>query len=102
MSRCLFIVLDTIKLNEINYAKKSTSGFEQQGGDLASLVTAYVALRPRDGFSHPHQEHMKDTYKPQPFVIYFYLKIKYCFLSKIKYNEHPSYLETLRVNTFLI
>jgi len=29
---------------------------------LASLVTDYAALRPRDGFSHPHQEHMKDTY----------------------------------------
>jgi len=28
----------------------------------ACLVTAYAALRPRDGFSHPHQEHMKDTY----------------------------------------
>ena len=28
----------------------------------ASLVTAYAALRPRDGFSHPHQKHMKDTY----------------------------------------
>jgi len=27
----------------------------------ASLVTACAALRPRDGFSHPHQEHMKDT-----------------------------------------
>jgi len=26
------------------------------------LVTAYAALRPRDGFSHPHKEHMKDTY----------------------------------------
>jgi len=26
----------------------------------ASLVTAYAALRPLDGFSHPHQEHMKD------------------------------------------
>ena len=22
----------------------------------------YAALRPRDGFSHPHQEHLKDTY----------------------------------------
>jgi len=31
--------------------------------EKASLVTAYAALRPRDGFSHPHQEHMKDTYK---------------------------------------
>jgi len=31
---------------------------------MASLVTAYAALRPRDGFSHPHQEHMKDTYIP--------------------------------------
>jgi len=29
---------------------------------MTSLVTAYAALRPRDGFSHPHQEHMKDTY----------------------------------------
>ena len=38
------------------------SGFVQQGGDSASLVTAYAALRPRDGFSHPHLEHMKDTY----------------------------------------
>jgi len=38
------------------------SGFMQQGGDSASLVTAYAALRPQDGFSHPHQEHMKDTY----------------------------------------
>ena len=41
------------------------SGFVQQGGDSASLVTAYAALRPRDGFSHPHQEHMKDTYNLQ-------------------------------------
>jgi len=24
---------------------------------MASLVTAYAALRPRDGFSHPHQTH---------------------------------------------
>ena len=30
------------------------SGFMQQGN---------AALRPRDGFSHPHHEHMKDTYK---------------------------------------
>ena len=29
---------------------------------LNFLVTAYAALRPRDGFSHSHQEHMKDTY----------------------------------------
>ena len=28
----------------------------------ASFVTAYAALRPRDGFFHPHQEHMKYTY----------------------------------------
>jgi len=38
------------------------SGFVQQGGDSASLVTAYAALLPRDGFSHPHQVHMKYTY----------------------------------------
>jgi len=41
---------------------ENPSGFVQQGGDSASLVTAYAALRPRDGFSHPHQEHMKYTY----------------------------------------
>ena len=35
---------------------------------MASLVTAYAALRPRDGFSHPHQEYMKDTYIPAPEV----------------------------------
>jgi len=35
-----------------------------RAGFEASLVTAYAALRPRDGFSHPHQEHMKDTYSP--------------------------------------
>jgi len=28
------------------------------------FVTAYAALRPRDVSSHPHQEHMKDTYIP--------------------------------------
>jgi len=28
----------------------------------ASLVTACAALRPQDGFSDPHQEHMKATY----------------------------------------
>jgi len=49
MSCCLIIVLGNIKLNEIKYA---------------SLVTAFASLRPRDGFSHPHQEHMKDTYIP--------------------------------------
>jgi len=27
-----------------------------------------AALRPRDGFSHPHQEHMKDTYNLTPHV----------------------------------
>jgi len=46
---CLIIVLGTIKLNEIKYA---------------SLVTAFASLRPRNGLSHPHQEHMKDTYIP--------------------------------------
>jgi len=33
----------------------------------ASLVTAYAALRPRDGFFHSHQEHMKDTDNPTYF-----------------------------------
>jgi len=42
------------------------SGSVQQGGDSASLVTVYAALRPGDGFSHPHQEHTKDTYIPAP------------------------------------
>jgi len=31
----------------------------------ASSPTAYAALRPWDGFSHPYQEHMKDTYIPR-------------------------------------
>jgi len=35
---------------------------EKVGLRAASLVTAYAALLSRDGFSHPHQEHMKDTY----------------------------------------
>jgi len=39
----------------------TASGFVQRGSDSASLITAYAALRPRDGFSHPH---MKDTYIP--------------------------------------
>jgi len=47
-SPCLFIVLGNIELNEIRKKKY--------------LVTAYAAQRPREGFSHPHQEHMKDTY----------------------------------------
>jgi len=31
-------------------------------GTRISASTSDAALRPRDGFSHPHQEHMKDTY----------------------------------------
>jgi len=51
--------------------------FVQQGGDEASLVTAYAALRPRDGFSHPHQEHMKDTYTPDPgFAVQYSTEFK--------------------------
>jgi len=44
----------------------------------ASLVTAYAALRPRDGFSHPHQEHMKDTYMPTFCNIIFFTVDKHC------------------------
>jgi len=58
----VFIVLGTIQSNEVNM-QEQVSGFVQQSGDSASLVTAYAAQRLRDGFSHPHQEHMKDTYK---------------------------------------
>ena len=57
---------------------------------VSSLVTSYAALRPRDGFSHPHQEHMKDTYifmpamlpKVFPFFvrIYIFLFIFICIL----------------------
>jgi len=35
-----------------------------RGRSAARLVTAHAALRPRDVFSHLHQEHMKDTYNP--------------------------------------
>jgi len=45
-------------LNEISLR----SDFVQQGGDEVSLVTAYAALRSRDEFCHPSQEHMKDSY----------------------------------------
>jgi len=33
--------------------------------EKVSLVTAFAALRQRDGFSHPHQEHVRDTYIPE-------------------------------------
>jgi len=33
-----------------------------RGRSAASRVTAYAARSPRDGFFHPHQEHMTDTY----------------------------------------
>jgi len=59
--RCLFIVLCTLK-----YARKVTiicfgvdakihpSGFMQQRSDSTNFVTAYAAMRPRDGFSYTH------------------------------------------------
>jgi len=50
-------------------------GFVQQGGDSASLATGYAALCPRDGFSHSHHEHMKDTYILVPTVSVGY----FCF-----------------------
>lgn len=37
------------------------SGFVQQGGNKA-------ALRPRGGFSHPHQDHMTDTVYLTSFI----------------------------------
>jgi len=54
------------------------SGLVQQGGDSAGLVNAYAALRPRDGFSYPHQEHMKDTSKLDNFeTIFLYLYLEH-------------------------
>jgi len=76
--RCLFIVLDIIKLNEIKYARKSI--YHVFLVWMASLVTAYAALRPRNGFSHPHQEHMKDTYKP-------IFKIYHCTVYEVNLPE---------------
>ena len=60
------------------------SGFVQQGGDSARAscsiggdsacrVTAYAARSPRDGFSHPHQEHMIDPFSCIFYFIYLYL-----------------------------
>jgi len=40
------------------------SGSVQQGDDLASLVTAYAALRPRGELFRLLQEYMQDTYSP--------------------------------------
>jgi len=48
------------------------------GVDGKILVTAYAALRPRDGFSHPHQKHMLDTFS----CIFYYLKSDDFYFSK--------------------
>jgi len=57
---CFYFKVRGVNVELFKFVK--TSGFVQQGGDSASLVTTYAALRPRDGFPHPHQEQMKDTY----------------------------------------
>ena len=49
----------------------------------ASLVTAYAALRPRDGFSHPHQEHMKYTYSTLEIYVSSAREIHMTLLLKI-------------------
>jgi len=51
---------------------------QEKSKTYASLVTAYAALRPRDGFSHPHQEHMKDTYN-----LYYLIDGKFLFQDSI-------------------
>ena len=56
------VACDDVKISRALLLYKTA--FVQQGGDSASLVTAYAALRPREGFSHPHQEHIKYTYIP--------------------------------------
>jgi len=38
------------------------SGFIKQGGDEACFLTVYAALRPLNGFSYQHQQHMHYTY----------------------------------------
>jgi len=59
----LFIVLGTIKLNEIKYGNTSIyhvflvwigKAIHQALCSKAFLVIAFAALRPRDGVSHPH------------------------------------------------
>jgi len=38
----------------------------------SQAVTRQASPRPRDGFSHPHQEHMKDTYNTNSFFSIFF------------------------------
>ena len=62
MSRCLFIVLGTIELNEIKYARKIIyhvflvwTGKSIPRAYCSTGGTALIGV-------HPHQEHTKDTY----------------------------------------
>jgi len=95
--------------------KIHSSGFVQQGGDSASLVNAYAALRPRDGFSHPHQKHMKDTYSliiASCWVVWLQLLQRqllnvsmncYCIFIELgrKRFLHVCYLCTIKEPTYL-
>ena len=67
----------------------------------ASLVTAYAALRLRDGFSYPHQEHMKDTYNSSPLVVVVTLNSKTTNGEEdcSKLNEWTIQIRTRRFNT---
>jgi len=81
----------------------SWCGWESPSLELcaASLVTAYAALRPRDGFSHPHKEHMKDTYNPSPPVVVVTLNSKTTNGDEdcSKLNEWTIQIRTRRFNT---
>jgi len=68
----LFIVLGPRELNEIKYAKKriyhlflvwiEKSIPRASCSKAVTRLAIDAALSPQDGFSHPQQEHMKDTY----------------------------------------
>ena len=52
------------------------------------FVTAYAALRPRDGFSHPLQEHMKYTY--------------ILFGSKQRLKDNPIWMSNVIESSFFV
>jgi len=52
----------------------------------SQAVTRQASSRPRDGFPHPHQEHMKDTYNTKSFFSNCFSDSKESGLSQLLHN----------------
>jgi len=76
--------------------------YPSNGLRAARRWRGYASLRPRGGFLHPHQEHMKDTYSlNQPI---FKLRI-ICIVCLVFYEKNVLYVilfSVYLVNTYLI